>query len=380
MNSVPMSLQRSAGSNRVDRLRNLIGDLGVHDRILVSSGADVRWLCGFTGSNGWLVVGRDDIAFLTDGRYRDQAQIEARTLGLEIDPICVEPGERPADIVSRLVPKGAAGVRVFFQAADLDVARFRELESALGPVLEPAPKIEFLRRCKDAWEIEAMARAAEIADEALMLVAPMLSEQPTERDVRDELEYRIRRLGAEGPSYDTIVASGPVNSAKPHHRPDSTVIEEGHAVVIDVGALVDGYHSDMTRTFLIGDVDPELAAMYDIVREAQSRAVEAVAPGVSCADVDRACRSLFEELGLEKYFIHGTGHGVGLAIHEEPFIGRSTSRALEPGDVVTVEPGLYRMGLGGVRIEDLLVVTDTDRRFLTTLPKDSPCLPSQRTI
>jgi Xaa-Pro aminopeptidase len=377
----------SRGSLRIARACALVGDIEASDRILFTAPDDVRWLCGFSGSNGWLVVGVDSVVLLTDGRYVDQSQLEAASMGLEIDIAVLANGQSLGDLVAHVVPKGATSKsgRVLFQPEALNVAQFRSLEAALrsmrtAPDLEPAPNdLRRLRRHKDAQEIETIARAAAIADRALRETVPMLSSRPTERDVRDELEHRMRRLGADGPSYDTIVASGPVNAALPHHRPDSTVIEEGHAVVIDVGALVDGYHSDMTRTFLVGDVDPELLRLYEIVEEAQRLAVAAVASGVASGDVDKVCRDIFVRYGVEDLFIHGTGHGVGLAIHEDPYVGRNVTACLEVGDVVTVEPGLYRMGLGGVRIEDLLVVTEDAHRCLTTLPKDSPCLPSPPT-
>jgi Xaa-Pro aminopeptidase len=365
----------------------LAGDIGAHDRLLFTSPEDVRWLCGFTGSNGWLLVGPDSAILLTDTRYEDQSRLEAVSMDLDLDIAVLGNGQGLGELVAQVLAKvGTSNPGcVYFQPHALNVAHLRSLEVALGSVsgayeLHPAPSdLQGLRRHKDAGEIDIMVRAAAIADRALRETVPLLSSRPTERDVRDELEYRMRRLGADGPSYDTIVASGPVNAAQPHHRPDNTVIEEGHAVVIDVGALLDGYHSDMTRTFLVGDVDPDLLRLYEVVQEAQRVAVAAVAPGVSSCDVDKACRDIFRNFDVEDLFIHGTGHGVGLAIHEEPYIGRNVTRPLEVGDVVTVEPGLYRMGLGGVRIEDLLVVTEDAHRCLTTLPKDSPCLPSPPT-
>ncbi|MGA0218428.1 MAG: M24 family metallopeptidase, partial [Ilumatobacteraceae bacterium] len=164
-----------------------------------------------------------------------------------------------------------------------------------------------------------------------------------------------------------------------HARPTTRQFVEGDTVVIDVGALVSGYHSDMTRTFVVGEPTVEQRRWYELVLESQMAGLEAVAAGVRVSDVDRACRSVFESAGLSDLFVHGTGHGVGLDIHEEPFLGASGQTELVAGDVVTVEPGLYRVGTGGVRIEDLVVVTSEGHRNLTTHPKDSPCLPSRRT-
>ena len=197
--------------------------------------------------------------------------------------------------------------------------------------------------------------------------------------MRDELEHRMRRLGADGPSYDTIVASGPDNAARPHHETGRRTIVEGDTVIIDVGALVDGYHSDMTRTFVVGEPTAEQHEVYDLVLAAQLAGLDAVAAGVAARDVDAACRDLFADAGYGDWFLHGTGHGVGLDIHEDPFSSTVSSDELLVGDVVTVEPGLYRGGFGGVRIEDLVAVTADGGRRLTHLSKDSPCLPSPPT-
>jgi Xaa-Pro aminopeptidase len=324
-----------------------------------------------------LLVGRETAHFLTDSRYTDQALIEAEGMGLALDVAVLGVGETFGTLVERILALSGSAAHLLYQPRSLTVAQFHDLQKSVDvPLVAVGPEFDLLRRRKDPWEIETISRASDIADRALSHVMPLLSTRPSERDIRDELEYSMRRLGADGPSYDTIVATGPVNSAKPHHRPTSTLIEEGHSVVIDVGALVDGYHSDMTRTFLIGDVDPELLRMYDVVREAQAAAVAAVRAGVACQDIDSVCRTIIEEHGLAESIIHGTGHGVGLAIHEDPYIGRLSRAILEVGDVVTVEPGLYRMGVGGVRIEDLLVVTQDAHHNLSSLPKDSPCLQS----
>lgn len=368
---------RVSGPERIARIRTLIDRVAGAGHVLITAPEDVRWACGFTGSNGWLLVGADAIRFLTDSRYTDQALIEAGQMGLDLDVVVLGAGDTFGYLIGRMLAGSAASQSLLFQPGSVTVAQFRELEKSVVGLLVPVtPEFDWLRRCKDPWEIDAISRAAAIADRALSHVIPLLTMGLSERDVRDELDYSMRRFGADGPSYDTIVAAGPVNSAKPHHRPTSTLIEEGHSVVIDVGALVDGYHSDMTRTFLIGEVDAELCRMYEVIREAQAAAINAVKPGVPCQDIDSLCRMIIEEHGLTESIIHGTGHGVGLAIHEDPYIGRLSGATLAVGDVVTVEPGLYRMGLGGVRIEDLLVVTQDAHHNFSSLPKDSPCLQS----
>ena len=185
--------------------------------------------------------------------------------------------------------------------------------------------------------------------------------------------------GADDVSFPTIVAAGP-NASRPHHEPGDRIIVNGDAVIIDMGASVHGYRSDMTRTVLIGDVGEEIREMHGIVREAQQAGVDAVRAGVGGADVDRAVRDVFARYGTEHEYLHGTGHGVGLVIHEQPILGPRCSATLLAGEVVTVEPGLYRVGVGGVRIEDLVVVTDTGCRILTQTPKELSCPQSARTI
>jgi len=224
-----------------------------------------------------------------------------------------------------------------------------------------------------------MAEACRIADHALADVVGAGLEGRTEAQVRNQLEIRMRELGADGPSYETIVATGPVNAARPHHRPTDTMIEAGHTVIIDVGALYEGYHSDMTRTFFVGEPTPEQQELYEIVLAAQRAGVEAVEAGISTAQLDSVCRDAITEAGYGPWFSHGTGHGVGLLIHEDPFINHTGDLKLQVGDVVTVEPGVYREGFGGIRVEDLVVVTDNGCRVLTASPKDSPCPPSPPT-
>ena len=265
--------------------------------------------------------------------------------------------------------------RVAFEAAHVTYAQHAQYVQAITSELVPATGIvEAERRVKDADEIERMAVACRIADRALADVIPLLTTGVTEAQVRNQLEIRMRELGAIGPSYETIVATGPINAALPHHRPTSTRIEEGHTVIIDVGALVDGYHSDMTRTFIFGGPTTLQQELYDVVYTAQQAGLAAVAAGVSTKELDAVCRRIIEEAGYGDWFTHGTGHGVGLLIHEDPFINRAGDTILQVGDVVTVEPGVYHEGFGGIRIEDLVVVTSDGCHVLTKSPKDSPCL------
>ena len=343
--------------------------------MVLSHPTSIRWLTGFGGSLAWVVIDDDRLVLVTDGRYAERAAADLAAndladggLGTELEVRT----KRPELVDAMVAAASATRATVLAEAEHLSHAAWTALAERLP--LEPAGGIvEQLRRLKDPGELARMSKAAQIADATLDAVVPMLSERPTEADVRDELEHRMRRAGADGPSYDTIVASGPELAARPHHKTSRRTIVEGDTVIIDVGALVDDYHSDMTRTFVVGEIDARQQEIYDLVLAAQLAGLAAVRPGVAAAELDEACRAVFRDAGYADWFIHGTGHGVGLDIHEEPFAAATSTAVLAEGDVVTVEPGLYRDGFGGVRIEDLVSVTATGCATLTTLPKDSPC-------
>ncbi|MHB8682461.1 MAG: M24 family metallopeptidase, partial [Acidimicrobiales bacterium] len=248
----------------------------------------------------------------------------------------------------------------------------RRWSEAVGTV-ETVPTdglVERLRLVKDEHELARMAHAAAIADAALGEVLGMLGEGRTEREVGLALDAAMRRLGAEDRAFETIVASGP-NAAKPHARPSPRRIEPGDPVVVDFGAVYDGYRSDMTRTFFVGaSPAAQMVEVFGVVADAQRQGVAAVRPGVATGEVDRVCRDHISAAGFGDAFEHGTGHGVGLDIHEGPAVGPGATAILEPGVVVTVEPGVYLAGMGGVRIEDTIVVTEDGCRVLTCFPKD----------
>jgi len=344
--------------------------------LLVSNPSNIRWLTSFGGSLGWVVVGPERCALITDGRYAERAAADIESASLA-DVVDVVVGTTRPQIRDHVIAV-AGGGEVRAEADHLTHAQWLDLSGALSLTLDTGT-ITTLRRVKDRGELARMEHAASIADAALTEVAPMLAARPTEADVRDELEYRMHRAGADGPSYDTIVASGPDNAARPHHHTGRRTVLEGDTVIIDVGALVDGYHSDMTRSFVVGEPTVEQSAIYELVLEAQLAGLDAVRPGASARQVDTACRGMFGDRGYGDWYLHGTGHGVGLDIHEDPFASQASTAELLVGDVVTVEPGLYRGGFGGFRIEDLVEVTATGGRRLTHLSKDSPCLPSPPT-
>lgn len=341
------------------------------EALLFTDLVDVRWLTGFTGSNGWAVITCDELVLGTDGRYGERARAETASSGA----VVIAETNR-AKLHDRLVEVLAAARSVGLDPASVTHTEWKRLAGDI--VLESTDSLVKLQRpIKDAAEMERMTAAASAADAALVEVEPMLFatvDRPvTEADIRDELEYRMRRHGADDRSYATIVASGPEHAARPHHDATRRTIVEGDTMIIDVGALIDGYHSDMTRSYVIGEPTDRQREIYALVEDAQRSGIAALAPGVDVRAVDSACRDLFVEAGHGDWYLHGTGHGVGLEIHEPPFHSQASDEVLAAGNVVTVEPGLYRVGFGGFRIEDLLVVTESGSRSLThTVPRPFP--------
>jgi len=356
--------------SRAARVRERFAAANI-DALLVTNLTNVRWLTGFTGSAGRVLVLRDEAVLVTDGRYGDRAQAELGSVGAEATVVVgLTQAVQLESIAARLASVGRLGLEAD-SVTWADVDRYRDaLPSA--PVAT-AGLVEAERRTKDPGELARIEWASTLASDALADVYGLLVGEPTERDFALALDDRMRALGAEGPSFPSIVAGGP-NAAKPHHDPSGRRIGEGDALVLDFGALYDGYHSDMTRTALLGDVDPWLLDAYAAVLEAQATGVAAVGPGVTGVELDRVCRDRLGSAGYGDHFTHGTGHGVGLLIHEVPWVGTSSVDTLAVGDVVTVEPGVYRSSLGGIRIEDTVVVTENGCRPLTHTPKDLSCL------
>ena len=351
---------------RVSAMRTLLatGEAGV-DTLLFTDLVDVRWLTGFTGSNGWVVVRPDRAVLGTDTRYGERATAETEGSGVEVVAI-----QQRTDLHRALVAAAGPG-SVGLDARSTTHALWRQLAGDLSLVSVDSI-VGTAREVKDAGEVERIAAAAAAADAALHEVEPLLfgtlDTPVTEADVRDELEYRMRRHGADDRSYDTIVASGPEHAARPHHEVGRRTIVDGDTVVIDVGALIDGYHSDMTRSYVIGQPTEQQREIYELVQVSQTAGLDAVHAGVTAASVDTACRNVFAEAGYGDWYLHGTGHGVGLEIHESPFHSQASNDVIQAGNVVTVEPGLYRGGFGGIRIEDLVVVTADGHRILTNHP------------
>lgn len=352
---------------RLDRLRGRLDATGVDTAVIVEP-VNVRWLTGFTGSNGTVVVlGSGGVLLLTDARYAEQAPAELAEAGCGHDVEVV--------VARRTVEAAAArldgATRLGLEDSVSWGEQIRWSEAIIAETVPLSGIVESLRAVKDRAELARIEAAANISDGALASVVPMLRPGTTESHLQQALDAAVRSAGASGPAYDTIVASGP-NAALPHATPTDRRLESGDLVIIDVGALVDGYRSDMTRTFVLGDPSDRAAAMLDAVERSQAAGAAAVAPGVEAGEIDNACRSVIDDAGMGDAFVHGTGHGVGLDIHELPHLASGSVATLEPGNVVTVEPGVYFPGFGGVRVEDLLVVTDSGCRPLTLHPKTSP--------
>jgi Xaa-Pro aminopeptidase len=361
----------SAPAERRDRLRALAVQQGL-DAVLVTNLLNVRYLTGFTGSNGVLLLRAEGGDLLgTDARYTTQAGIQAPDVELLIDRGTVA-------AVAREAVRSRAS-RLGFESHEVTVDGYAGLEKVLAEEASgPAPElvsirraVEDLRAIKDDGEIEALRRACAVADQALAELAAEGALRPgrTELQVGRELDARMLALGADEVSFETIVAAG-ANSAIPHHRPDSTELRDGDFLKLDFGATVDGYHSDMTRTVVLGEPADWQREIYELVAAAQAAGRAALAVGADVVAVDKAARDVIVEAGHGEHFSHGLGHGVGLEIHEAPGIGPLGAGTLAAGMAVTVEPGVYLPGHGGVRIEDTLVVTDDVPELLTLTSKE----------
>jgi Xaa-Pro aminopeptidase len=358
-------------TGRLDRLRAAFDEHGI-DALVVTTLANVRYLTGFSGSAGVLTVTPDTALLTTDGRYRTQSaeQIEKAGAAPQVD-ITIGPVTEQRKAAQAALGAAAIG-HIGLEADNVTWSAQRTWADLLDGdrLVATSDAVEALRERKDAAEIARMERAAAIADAALFEVLPLMSQGVTEEHFALELDTAMRRGGAESTAFETIVAAGE-NSAKPHHHPGSRRINAGDPVVVDFGATFEGYRSDMTRTFCVGrDPEGELARVFAVVGESQAAGAAAVRPGISAKEVDDVCRQIIAEAGWAERFEHGTGHGVGLDIHEAPTVSQLGTAILAPGFVVTVEPGVYLPGHGGVRVEDTLVVTEDGARPLTRFTKD----------
>jgi Xaa-Pro aminopeptidase len=363
------SLPPMAVAERADQVRALLQDAGC-DALLVSRLVNIRWLTGFTGSAGLVLLGPDALLFVTDGRYDEQSHQQLAAAGVEAE---IAIGGTAASQRDAIVGAAAGFARLGLEADAVTWAQQRRYATEWFPEAELVPTealVDGQRIVKDEGEQARIEAACAVADAALARVRHRLTEGPTEAQFALELDTEMRRLGAEGTSFETIVAAGP-NGAQPHHRPGTRRITEGDLVVIDFGALVDGYCSDMTRTIMVGEPTATQARMLEVVGVSQAAGVAAVRAGATGGEVDAACREVIAEAGWGDAFVHSTGHGVGLEIHEAPRVSAGADGTLAAGAVVTVEPGVYLPEHGGVRIEDTVVVTDDGCRPITLAPKNA---------
>jgi len=361
----PLAAMDVAG--RAPRLRAGFAEAGI-EALLVTKLVNLRYLLGFTGSAGMAVVAADELVLVTDGRYRDQAAEQLAAAGVAARILISNADQR--ELVSEVV-RSSGLARLGLEADAVTWGEQRAFAETWFPAVELVPTsglVEGLRLVKDDGEVARIAAAAAVADAALANVRHRLVDGLSEQEFGLALDTEIRSLGATGTSFETIVGSGP-NGAKPHHRPSTRRIERGDLVVLDFGAVVDGYCSDMTRTVMVGDPSPTQQRMLEVVTAAQQAGVDAVAAGVAASAVDAACRQVITDAGWGEAFLHATGHGVGLEIHEAPRVAATADATLAPGLVVTVEPGVYLPDHGGVRVEDTLVVTNGGCRALTLTPK-----------
>jgi len=348
--------------NRIAAARGYLAQFAV-DAILFSDLCDIRYLSGFTGSEGVLLLDESGARFLTDSRYTRQASEEVS--GCTV----MEFRDKIPTIVS-LVGEVKA-VSLGFQPASLTVASYLALQRSMPDVrLVPlGPEASMLRAVKDDTEIRCLARAAEIASAAFHAILPSIRPGTAERDIAFQLELAMRTSGADDKSFDIIVASGE-RGALPHGRAGGKLVSPGDMVTIDFGAVLDGYHSDETVTVAVGEPDLRLRDVYRIVKEAHDLAVAAVCPGIALRELDAVARDYISEEGYGQFFGHGLGHGVGLDVHEKPVVSFRSEGDIREGMVFTIEPGIYLPGVGGVRIEDTVCVTANGCRLLTRVSKD----------
>jgi len=350
--------------NRLPQVRARLHELEA-DAVLLSSLPNVRWACGFTGSNGLLLVGREEAVFVTDGRYTEQARQEVH--GAEV--VIAEEG-----LLSRLdeLDYFDGLDRVVFQADDVTVAKWEQLEEHLSAVAWEGAADLLTQQigAKEETEVDRIRRAQAITEAVFDRVLDVIEPGVTEREVAAEITYQHLKRGAEKMAFDPIVASGP-NGARPHARPADRALRSGELVVLDMGCFLDGYASDMTRTVAVGEPPDRARKGYEVVREAQQQALDAARAGLTGKELGAVARDSIEEAGMEEQFSHGLGHGIGLEVHEWPRVSRSVETELPEGACVTIEPGVYVPEEEyGVRIEDIVVLRSDGCENLTSTSKE----------
>lgn len=363
--SVGAKSSRSGPVDRLGRLRLSFSALG-SDAILVSHLPNIHYLCGFTGSAGLLLVDSSSVTLFTDSRYTFQAREEV--LGARVQ-ICKRGLIRAA---AEALRSRKGRTRLAFSASTMTVAQKASLDAASGNRIRwvaDGNAVEKLRAVKDPGELRIMREAAQAISAVFERLLPQIRPGIAELAIAAEIEHEIKRLGGSGTSFETIVASGP-RSAWAHARPTPKLLGKNELVVLDQGAILRGYCSDMTRTVFVGKASGKVKSLYSAVLEAQDAGKRAIRPGVTAGDVDKAARNTLKRARLDRYFTHSLGHGLGLEVHELPRLGKGEETVLQEGMVLTVEPGVYIEGVGGIRIEDDVVVTAGGVEVLTSAPRE----------
>jgi Xaa-Pro aminopeptidase len=356
----PHAINHMTFPKRLAKFWKLIGTSV--DAMLVTSPENVRYLCGFSGTEGTLLLSRDSGFFLTDGRYTTQARKEVA--GSQVITF-KKKWEHIGRLAARLKIK-----RLGYEARHVSVAMLQEMEKHVKACefTSVSAALDSLRACKDAGELRLMKKAARIAAQSLAEVMPLIKPGLREVELAAELDYRMRCNGGQGSAFPTIVASGE-RSALPHAAPGDKKIRAGDLLTIDYGTLHEGYCSDETCTFVVGKATARQKKLYGLVKQAHDLAIEALAAGRAARDIDAVARDYLKSNGVGKYFTHGTGHGVGICVHEFPSVTTTSDALLERGMVITIEPGLYIPGWGGIRIEDMLAVRKDGCEFITCTDK-----------
>ena len=351
-------------SQRRRKLQSLIAAQRLSS-LVVTQPASWFYLTGFTGEAGALVVSRRRVALITDGRFTDQARQE--TSGIRI----VRQAASLACSLGEFLKRSGAG-KVGFDASHVTVSQLRAMRKAAGSRVRWIPAaghVERLRRQKGAQEIALMRKAAILAGDVLESALKLLRPGIRELEVAAEIEYQMRQRGASGPAFETIVAFGE-RSAYPHARATSKRLRKNELVVLDLGAILAHYCSDITRTVVVGRAPARIRQWHRAVQEAEAAAIAAVKAGITCGEVDAAARRVLAGYRLDSCFVHSTGHGLGLEVHEDPRVAKGQKHVLEPGNVITIEPGVYVPGVGGIRIEDDVAVHAERTEVLTRIPRD----------
>lgn len=349
---------------RISKLREKLEQENL-DLLLVTSLTNIRYLCGYTGSNGILLVSKDKAVFLTDFRYKEQVKKEVKDAEIKI------PLKELYSFLPEIELLKRKRIKAGFEQRYLTVQLYQKLKTLLPQILwvQTENIVESLLVTKDEEEVRKIKRAADISAKAFQEILPFFRPGIKESDIAAELEYTIKKNGGAGSAFEPIVASG-IRSAMPHARASSKILKKGEFVTLDFGTLYDGYVCDITRTVVLGRATPRQKKIYNLVLKAQTRGIESARSGMKGSELDKVSRDIINKAGYQKYFGHGLGHGIGLLVHDSPGVNTKSQEVLKPGMVITIEPGVYFPGWGGVRIEDDVLITRNGCKVLTHIDRE----------